>query len=903
MENINFKIENVLTESDVEQKLISPLLIAQSPLGLGFSYSDFRTKPDLRKLRIGKGSSLKVYYPDYVVVKSGFPLIVIEAKRPGEDLEEAFREGRMYAAELNSEFEHDLNPCRKIIVSDGKRIFAGFWDSDVPIHKFDSDNYSSSDIKFSAFVDFACNETLLKELDELNKKLRKGKRFHKPTRMLGGKTVQNEELVPNSFGTTISLEFRNLFNPNTREERIDVVRNAYVKSRARLKHVDPIEKIIRGINPPSITNTTLIQDSSKPNELLNRLKQYNKLHGQLLLLVGNVGSGKSTFTDYVREVALPSEIKESTVWLYVDLNKAPLEKDYIYDWIKNNLIERFRLNFDDGLDLDSSDTLMKLFAVEVNQFKKRFAKLLGEGSEKYNEKLVDLIEKNLSDKDIHLKSLARFICGERGKLLVVVLDNCDKRNREDQLLMFDVANWLKEYLRCLVFLPLRNTTYDHHRKEPPLDTIIKDLVFRIEPPIFSEVLYKRINFALRSMSGKTNSLQFDLPNGMRVEYPQSEQGYFLACILKSVFQNHFFNRIITALTGRDIRKGLEIFLDFCKSGHISEDHIYKIRQSKGDFVLPNYLINRVLIRGNRKYFSDFGFVRNLFHSEPSDKVPNPFARISILRWLKNRYRLHGPNKTKGYHKVSDLIKELNSHGHSEKRISSEIKILIGSRLIATESQNVNDFEADELIIITSSGFVHLELLDNLDYVSSSSEDIWYNAEGVAKKIADTISSKKGFGHFTRNSSISNANEVIQYLIKYQNEYLSLPKTYLKENEITELSDLMDIKSMIGSITDNDEHYIDIEKLKSDFKPGTIIDGQVVSVQNYGVFVEFGLNATGLAHVSTFDKESSNDGNSILMSDFENGQDVKIEVRGYDDKHNKFDIIILENLEELDHIDD
>ena len=29
--------------------------------------------------------------------------------------------------------------------------------------------------------------------------------------------------------------------------------------------------------------------------------------------------------------------------------------------------------------------------------------------------------------------------------------------------------------------------------------------------------------------------------------------------------------------GRDVRRALEIFLDFCNSGHIGEDEIYKIR--------------------------------------------------------------------------------------------------------------------------------------------------------------------------------------------------------------------------------------------------------------------------------------------------------------------------------------
>ena len=105
-----------------------------------------------------------------------------------------------------------------------------------------------------------------------------------------------------------------------------------------------------------------------------------------------------------------------------------------------------------------------------------------------------------TDKDETLNAYIRHFCAERGKLLIILLNNSDKRNRDDQLLMFDVAKWLQKTCKCLVFLPIHDTTYDHHRKEPPLDTVIKDLVFRIDAPLFMDVLYKRVKLALSEMN-------------------------------------------------------------------------------------------------------------------------------------------------------------------------------------------------------------------------------------------------------------------------------------------------------------------------------------------------------------------------------------------------------------------
>ena len=81
----------IITESDVEQKFIYSLLTNPSPLGLGYLDSDIRTKNDIRKILIDKGSKSKLYFPDYAIIINGLPLIIVEAKSPEEDIEEAIR--------------------------------------------------------------------------------------------------------------------------------------------------------------------------------------------------------------------------------------------------------------------------------------------------------------------------------------------------------------------------------------------------------------------------------------------------------------------------------------------------------------------------------------------------------------------------------------------------------------------------------------------------------------------------------------------------------------------------------------------------------------------------------------------------------------------------------------------
>jgi hypothetical protein len=80
--------EELVTESDVEQKLMWPLLTTGHPNGAGYLVADILTKVSIRRLEIGKGTSKKLYYPDYMVVLAGLPVLVVEAKAPRESVEQ-----------------------------------------------------------------------------------------------------------------------------------------------------------------------------------------------------------------------------------------------------------------------------------------------------------------------------------------------------------------------------------------------------------------------------------------------------------------------------------------------------------------------------------------------------------------------------------------------------------------------------------------------------------------------------------------------------------------------------------------------------------------------------------------------------------------------------------------------
>lgn len=875
------------SESDVEQKFLYKILSGAEPEGLGFTNYDILTKPNIRKIDIDKGKGKKLYYPDYAVVIDGVPSLIVEAKAPGENLKEALREARLYASEVNSLYPKNINPVQFAIASDGSSILASYWDQAEPFSILSDADVSALNSNYAHFVSTVGRHNLASHASSLRNRIKKKARYFKPIHMLGGQSVINESVGENSFGANVSIEYKYLFNPSSRKERDEIINNAYISSKKREAHVSPIDKIIRASIPHHVLDATKVEDTKSPRELATAFANTERLRNEVCLLIGAVGSGKSTFTDYLRLVGLPENLREATKWVNLNLNDAPLSEDYIYSWSIQSIISQI-VESHPKVDFAALDTLNIIYKKQLEDLRKGRASLFPEGSERYAEIINDEIMRLQKDEEATLVGMINYVYTTRGRLFVVVLDNCDKRDREAQLLMFQVAAWIKSNFDCMVFLPLRDITYDRYKNEPPLDTVIKDLVFRIDPPLLERVIYERLNFALREIEGQNQTFYYTTPNGIAVECSRREVAIYLRCMISTLFQDQMFKRIITGLAGRNIRRGLEVLLDFCKSGHIGEDELLKVRQSNGDYRLPNHLISKIFLKGKRRYYrDDNSYIKNLFHSNEADDLPNPFTRIALLQWLKNKFRVYGENNTKGFHKLSRILQDLQMRGFSLENVRSEAEDLLLAGCITSESQGkkIND---EDLIAIDSSGFIHLDLLRNIDYLSTISEDILFRENQPSKRIADNLVGKGKFQADSRQTALDNSLIVTEYLNSYFQDYFLGSVQLHSELGGDQLVNIDDVLSFVKAKVESDSRYSTTALLEREYPSGMELEAQVISVKNYGIFVEFGLRGVGLVHNTQFGEKAD-----IVRSSCESGDWVIVEILRFNYEHKKFELRLID----------
>lgn len=129
-------------ESDVEQKMLYPFL-----RDLGYNDIEIKTKDLIEGYFIGKGSSRKKYRPDYIVEFQGKPILVLEGKSPGENIESFKHEPQDYSMVLNRKYI-GLNPVTLCVISNGNITYVLKVDEEEPILRLGFMDLVDSNPKF-----------------------------------------------------------------------------------------------------------------------------------------------------------------------------------------------------------------------------------------------------------------------------------------------------------------------------------------------------------------------------------------------------------------------------------------------------------------------------------------------------------------------------------------------------------------------------------------------------------------------------------------------------------------------------------------------------------------------------------------------------------------------------------
>ena len=730
------------TESDVEQKFVFPLLTGVALLAI--PDEAVKTKKYLAPTALDKAAGKAGgYYPDASVWYFGMPMLVIEVKDPGVQSEVGFREACLYARQLNAGYQTGLNPCRYVLATNGHTLLAGYWDQAQPAHTLQVGDLKAGTSALATLARF-CGASVLEALAQKSLKALKIQRGEKPANSVGGIALLNSKKPLNSFAADLSPILRRYFSSTNEENVGDIALRAYVSSNEITEYDRVLEALLK--DRVSVRRDTIVKPlqvrKNDEKDLTKAIRDYqaeSAVGGQLQIIQGAVGSGKSIFARRYRQVLQPADLAEANLWAFVDFNNSPASLKGAECWLCESLLASLE-HENPNFDLYDESALKGAFSNKIRQRRSYYEQMRKiSAEEEIRARATDLVGWQ-SDPQLLVEGLGAYLQGRKDKTLVIVLDNVDKLELRNQLDAFQLALWLMAKTKAFVILQMRDETYERYKNRPPLDTFRSGIAFHIAPPRFIDVVKRRLELGLEYLNKHAAERQeYVLDNGVRVILPKGELGNFLKALYGIIFGRRTnVARVLEALAGKDVRRAMEMFVSIVTSGHLSTSAITSAARGQGEIPVNEYHVIRILMRGDYRFFSEnSSFISNIFHYDNAWVRPDNFLLSEILFHLCMNRKHTGEIGLEGYFSVARICDDIERMGYDREDVFNGVNYLLRRQLLGADNFGSTQVERDQCVKVEGSGFIHLRVLcERIEYLYGALATTPISNAKVVARIAD-----------------------------------------------------------------------------------------------------------------------------------------------------------------------
>lgn len=762
-----FDVSEMANESDVEHKFVTPFLTSQNYLGIPSAWirnQDYMTPTDIDK-SAGKRYG---YKPDHSIWLNGIPLVIVEDKEPGVPVEVALREARMYASEINKRYPPDVSPIGYVMACNGEQMALSYADSELDTLIVAATDLQPGSTVLDAFRGAVGRQALIERAQKLAPHFT-SRNFFPVSSSIGGQSKFARQLGVNEFADPLFPVLTRYFDDSA-ETPDDVIDRAYVTSDELTRYEGILETYLKDRTEKIAGNQlrTIETSRNSANALTGEIQKFVSkpaFFSRVQIVVGSVGSGKSTFIRRYHRHLMTREVRDKTLWSFINFNVTGSRND-----MNSFVAEKFLESFSsvNGQEFYEEEILDKILAPELSRFDRSNKSLSLENRPEYIARRSSERDKIIDDKEKFIAALSRYYGGERGLGLVVVFDNVDKESTERQIAIFESAQWFKDLTKSLVIVNLRDITFETHRDEKPFDAFINSINFYIRPPRFAQVIRKRLELLMESLPSEVNQKQeYTLKSGHKVKYNADRLGEFVVRIYLSLFESRDMASMLESLVAKDVRRALGMFSDIIISPHISTNQITGAALAGGQFRIPEWTILRALMRGRYQYFTGSSvYIHDIIGADDTHTRPSNFIFVDILEFLIRNRKTRMEYNQEGYISIGGLEKEMSRLGYNEEDADLAIRLLVKKGLIEPESLVEQNLTDDEPVRVHASGYVHTRLLlRQVEYLIGVTPSIKVASKDVAVEIGQIWAS------WMPNHELSLANKV--KILKKLRDYLRL----------------------------------------------------------------------------------------------------------------------------------
>lgn len=471
----------------------------------------------------------------------------------------------------------------------------------------------------------------------------------------------------------------------------------------------------------------------------------------VIVLVGHIGSGKTTFVHHLLRIHLPKAHNHPVRWVIRDLiddpsaNAAALDAGQaeraLFQALLSDLEERFP-----EIDPYDNNVLRGAFSRDLIRLAKgpRQAEFARDPDAKLRAE-AELLQDLSRDPKLLAVAVLRHARQQSGHPVCVAFDNVDRGTPSYQQFVYALAHRLTRDAECTCIVTLRDTVFEIARDSGFLDTR-NDRFFHLSPPSLHNVFSKRIKYSRALLTKNRIGSLARMPQ-VEIQRLEDYLEVINALILGDIEDTR---RFMESASAGNIRKAFDFLRTFATSAHTDVGHLIQVyneaheRQRSPRFEFREFLRPLALAHYYR-FHGSHSHVVNLFEASPHRKVSH-FHRMRILSYLAYRYG-ESQESARGETLVSELCAAMASCSHIESDTIQVCAELVRRNLVERLTSLTKPLDKSDVVTIGAAGYYYLDrLVFHEEYVYLVAQDtVIYdnNAFSSLERDFRSVETRKG----------------------------------------------------------------------------------------------------------------------------------------------------------------
>lgn len=457
--------------------------------------------------------------------------------------------------------------------------------------------------------------------------------------------------------------------------------------------------------------------------------------GELYLLLGGIGSGKTTFIKRFQRTVGQSVLDAHSLWFHLDFLEAPLDPSSLELFAWRAVLDQLRRRYQD-VNLETRRNIKKAFDDNIAAIAQTALRPTLTRAGAFDAALSPYLEKWQADVADYVPRILRVAQSDRGLHIVLFIDNVDQLSPAHQAQVFVLAQRVTRTVGSITVLALREESYYTANLQKTL-TAYTSRKFHIASPHFRRMIANRIGFALNILENSQGPIDYVLPSGIAID--RKAIADFLRIIETSIFEhNRNIARFIEALCFGNMRLALDMFTMFMTSGATDVDKMLNIYRRSGAYFVPFHEFLKSIMLGERRYYKDqASSILNVFDCG-TERNASHFTSLRMIRALLQR-RGEMTVEGKGYVEIQELVNMSENVFDNREDVLRSLNRLCAQQLIEANTKSTESISGASHVRVTSAGWYYSSyLVKSFSYLDLVLQDTPLNDPVIEAMLREQV---------------------------------------------------------------------------------------------------------------------------------------------------------------------